>query len=78
MNRYLSRRLSRIKQILFLIIIITSIILTLMNGDHLISPKDWSALARLKYFTSVTQKISEKNYAISYRYKIVLNVLNKV
>ena len=31
-----------------------------LNGNHPISPKDLSALARLKYFTSVTQKISEK------------------
>ena len=32
-------------------------------------------MARLKYFASVTQKISEKNYDISYIYKIFLNKL---
>ena len=32
-------------------------------------------MARLKYFTSVTQKISEKYYDISYIYKIFLNKL---
>ena len=46
-----------------------------LNGNHPVSPKDQFALARLKYFTSVTQKISEKNYDISYIYKIVLNKL---
>ena len=46
-----------------------------LNGNHPMSPKDWSAMARLKYFTGVTQKISEKNYDISYIYKIFLNKL---